>query len=221
MNLVVLSKVYEEPPVCEREILRYAGCNDSDDEISALLNSCIKEVKGKLTYKVCYCEISVKTEDGICNFGVFKTRSKNLSLNLKDCKSSILFAATVGVEIDRLIAKYSRISPSRALIFQAIGAERIEALCDTFCNDIAKENGLFLKPRFSPGYGDLSLDVQKNIFTVLDCAKLIGLSLNDSLLMTPTKSVTAFAGITEKREKDIKSRCSDCDKKNCAFRGAL
>lgn len=79
---------------------------------------------------------------------------------------------------------------------QAIGAERIEALCDTFCKDM--ENDFVLKPRFSPGYGNLPLQIQKDIISVLDCPKQIGLTLNSSMLMSPTKSVTAITGIKNK-----------------------
>ena len=85
-------------------------------------------------------------------------------------------------------------------MMQAIGAERIEALCDAFCDDMEKEMGVSLRPRFSPGYGDLPLSVQKDIISLLEAPKRIGLSLNDSLLMSPTKSVTAFAGISNSTE---------------------
>lgn len=195
MNSVILTKNYPEPVFDKSEILRYAGCKAADDEISALLNGCIEEVKEKLVYRVCHCELSVTAADGICDFGAFKTESKNLADNLKDCQSVILFGATLGVEIDRLIMKYGSISPARALMLQALGAERIEALCDAFCNEIKGKYGAPLKPRFSPGYGDLPLETQREIFSLLDCPKRIGLSLNDSLLMSPTKSVTAFVGI--------------------------
>ena len=77
------------------------------------------------------------------------------------------------------------------------GLERIEALCDDFCNDIQNTLKTQLKPRFSAGYGDLPLDTQKQIFSLLNLSKNIGLTLNDSLLMSPTKSVTAFIGMQE------------------------
>lgn len=220
MNSVILSKAYQEPPFCEREILRYAGCKEADSAISALLSECIKEVRDKLTYKVCYRELPLMVDGDVCDFNVFKLQSEKLALNLKDCKSVILFAATVGVDIDRLIAKYGRISPSKALMLQAIGAERIEALCDKFCADTSREMNVALRPRFSPGYGDLPLRIQKEIFAVLDCSKRIGLSLNDSLLMSPSKSVTAFVGIGSK-EKQTPNKCSACNMKDCTFRGAL
>lgn len=221
MNSIVLSKTYPEPPFCEREILRYAGCKEANGEISTLLNECIEEVKEKFTYKVCYREFSVTTDGEACDFGAFSVQSRNLGANLKKCKSVIIFAATVGVGVDRLIAKYGRISPAKALMLQAIGAERIEALCDAFCEDIENDMNMRLKPRFSPGYGDLPLEVQKDIFTVLDCSKRIGLMLNDSLLMSPSKSVTAFAGLTDTQNTRIKNKCSACDKKDCNFRSVL
>lgn len=215
-------KTYQEPPFCEKEILRYAGCKSYDEELLQLLRACIKEVRGKLSYKVCYRELPVTITEETCDFGCLTMQSQNLAKNLKDCKTAILFAATLGVEIDRLIAKYGRISPSKALLFQAIGAERIEALCDIFCEDMAKEKGVALKPRFSPGYGDLSLESQKDIFQILDCFKRIGVSLNDSLLMSPSKSVTAFVGIKtylDETEKKSVNKCAACEKTDCQYRG--
>ena len=59
----------------------------------------------------------------------------------------------------------------------------------------AVAKGMSLRPRFSPGYGDLPLTVQKEFMTLLDCAHLIGINLNESLLMSPSKSVTAIIGM--------------------------
>lgn len=197
MNTMITVKAYAEPPFCEKEILRYAGCKASDSGIMELLHSALKELSGKLSYKVCFSELSVSINGDLCDFGLFQAKSEKLAKNLEGVRSVLLFAATVGISLDRLIAKYGRISPARALMLQAIGAERIEVLCDAFCRDMEAEKGVKLRPRFSPGYGDLALSVQKDIFSVLDCSKSIGLYLNDSLLMSPSKSVTAFAGLSD------------------------
>lgn len=209
--MTVITKKYNDLPICEKEILRYAGCKDERAKISELLSSCLDEVSGKLSYSVCYCELDVTVCDDVCDFGIFSTQSDDLAKGIKGQNKVILFAATVGVEIDRLIKKYSKISPSKALMFQAIGTGQIEALCDAFCNDMG------VNRRFSPGYGDLSLSIQKNIFDVLNCTKYIGISLNDSLLMSPSKSVTAFAY----SGKPTENKCKFCNKTNCTFRGAL
>ena len=194
--MIIHTKTYEAPPIRRREILRYAGCAEADEATALLMEECLREAVDALAYKVCWCELPVAVAKERCDFGVFSVASGNLAGNLSGCSRVLLLAATVGVKIDRIITKYSRIAPSRALMMQAIGAERIEALCDAFCADMEKEMGVSLRPRFSPGYGDLPLSVQKDIISLLDTPRQIGLSLNDSLLMSPTKSVTAFAGIT-------------------------
>jgi hypothetical protein len=176
----------------KKEISRYAG--NLQDE--ALLAECISEVSDKLVYNVCYQKFPFEKQCETLCLGFAQVNSADLAKNLDGCDGILLFAATVGVELDRLIMKYCKISPVKALIFQAIGAERIEKLCDQFCKDMAKEENI--KPRFSPGYGDLPLDLQKEIFAALDCGKNIGLTLNDSMLMSPTKSVTAIVGIISK-----------------------
>lgn len=192
---MILTRTYDAPPVSQREILRYAGCREATAEIRELLDECIAECADALEYKVCYTELPLTVTGHVCDFGVLSVTSEKLAESLCGCSRAVLFAATVGVTLDRLIARYGRVSPARAVLLQALGAERIEALCDAFCRDLAKTAKL--RPRFSPGYGDLPLTVQRDIFPVLDCARKIGLTLNDSCLMSPTKSVTAFVGLCD------------------------
>lgn len=199
----VFSLSFAEPKINEKEILRYMASLTGGEEIHSLVDECLTEVLGMLEYKVCYAVLPVEIDGNIITLPCGRIESKNLAKNLSNCGRSIVFAATIGIGIDRLISKYSRLSPSKALCLQAIGAERVEALCDDFCKKIEKEykmNGENLKPRFSPGYGDLPLETQKMIFSFLDCPKRIGVSLGKSLLMSPSKSVTAFVGITERKE---------------------
>ncbi len=193
MTNTVLLKTYTPMPYNRKEIRRYAGVSEELPEIESVMEECIEEVSDKLTYKVCYTEFDIIQKDGITDLGFMKTESKDLTKNLDGCRKIIVFAATVGLELDRLIAKYGRISPVKALMFQAIGAERIEALCDMFTEDVLSDEEI--KPRFSAGYGDFPLEAQKNIFAVLEPARRIGISLNESLLMSPSKSVTAIIGI--------------------------
>jgi hypothetical protein len=195
MNHTVLTKTYNDLPFDKKEILRYSDCKDLSPEIEKLLNECIEEIKSKLSYKVCYCVLPVKATEKSIDFDAFRVNSEKLSLNLKNCERVIVFGATLGTEIDRLIMKHGKLSPTKALFFQSIGATQIEVLCDKFLEDIKKDLKVNLKPRFSPGFGDLELTTQKDIFKILDCSKKIGLTLTDSLLMSPTKSVTAFVGI--------------------------
>ena len=192
MNTVLI-KNYGEIPFSEKEILRYCGVKEASVEIKALMRSCLEELSDIFTYKICYIDTELSLCGSVCNFGLFSVNSKSLAKNLSDCGGAIIFAATVGTKIDRLIAKYSRLSPSRAVMLDAIGTERIEALCNTFCEEIS---ALYTtRPRFSPGYGDMPIQTQTDIFRLLDASKHVGIFLNESLIMSPSKSVTAIIGI--------------------------
>ncbi len=206
--MTVYTKSYVLPDINHREVARYAGVKiqnsgEIPQELNEMLSECIALCEDIFTPRVCGCETEIKLDGDTVDLGFCTVRSAQLSKNLCGCERAVIFAATVGHEIDRLIAKQGVLSPARAVIMNAIGAERIEALCDAFNDEIKREKaatGLACAPRFSPGYGDLPLEFQKDIFALLDCPRRIGLTLNESLLMSPSKSVTAIIGIRSKNE---------------------
>ena len=195
MNSTPIIKSFAPPPVKKREIYRYMKCKEGDGETEALVNQALSLVEGELRYDTVSLKLDIiSISDGVIDFGNTKVKSYDLAKNLCDCDGAVIFAATLGISLDRLIAKHGRISPATALALQAVGSERIEALCDALCDDIKDQYG-HIRPRFSAGYGDLPLEFQKDIFSLLSCSKCIGLTLNESLLMSPIKSVTAIIGI--------------------------
>ena len=181
------------------EIIRYMGGADTRETVE-LIRDCLKLTEGRFAFRVCFTELDVKADGDTLHLGEYTVNSSDLCKCLGDCRRAAVFGATVGLEIDRLILAYGKISPSKALCLQAIGAERIEALCDSFC-EYLKQSGKTIRPRFSAGYGDLSLEFQRDIFELLDCQRKIGLTLSDSLLMSPTKSVTAIVGYQNEENK--------------------
>jgi len=189
---VVHKKEFSAPPVDRQEILRYALCRHSDEATEDLLERCLADALPVLSYRVCWLEVPVSAEGSFCNFGDFSLTSRRLCKHLAGCSRAVIFAATLGVEMDRLIAKSGRLSPAMGLMMHALGTERIEALCDAFCAELQNAAS-----RFSPGYGDLKLSAQRVLFDRLDCARQIGLTLNDSLVMSPSKSVTAIVGLSD------------------------
>ena len=211
---VISVKSYAAPPLNLEEIRRYAGMKEPTAETEKLLAECLQLAEGKLGYRVCW------TEDGELPFG--GERFPLLEEHLRGCERVILFAATVGGELDRLIAREQLLSPAKALLLSAIGAERVEALCDAFCADVereAGERGLYPRSRFSPGYGDLPLRVQKDVFRALDLTRKMGMTLNESLLMYPTKSVTAIIGLSPEKDgtETCRHNCGSCERKTCIF----
>ena len=198
MNDLFFLKNYPEPAWNEKEILRYAGVGNMTEELPPVLAECRREAKPILEYRVYAKEFPLAVSGDEIDLGFAVWRSSSLARNLSGCSRAVLFGATAGAGIDRLIAKYSAVSPVKALLLQAIGSERVEAVCDMFCAELAgmaKKCGWAVRPRFSPGYGDLPLEYQRSFFGATDLSRRLGVHLNESLLMFPSKSVTALVGL--------------------------
>ncbi len=204
-----------------KEVFRYLGYHNHvpDQTIQKIAIDCVTELLDNCVMKEINKRYSCIVENKkiiIDNRVIIE--SKNLSKNLADCKEVILFAATLGTQADRLIKKYSFLEISKAVVMQAAAAAVIEEYCDQ-CQkkietELEKEN-LFLRPRFSPGYGDFDLKYQKDMIALLDCPRKIGLTLTDSLLLAPSKSVTAIMGITTTNRHCHIKGCEVCTKINC------
>ena len=201
MDARVEVRTYGEIFPTRAEILRYAGLGrgkEADAQTQALLDKALSLSRGALCGRVCFSYLPLSRKEGGLDLGFALTDSTDLARALDGCDRILLLAATVGVELDRLILRESRKSMAMGLLLGAIGTAAVETLCDRFCQETGEalaKTGLCLSPRFSPGYGDLPLALQREIFAYLDCPRRIGLTLGESLLMTPAKSVTAIAGI--------------------------
>ena len=212
--------------VNRKEIYRYLGygANEPDSAMRSLADKVLLELINAINPKNIYRLYPCKTDGETVFIGDMQIKSKNLSGNLAQCDIAAVLAATLGIEADKLLQRYEVMNMAEASIAQACGAACIEAYCNLVQEEIrldAQEKSgkqLFIRPRFSPGYGDLPLDLQKDIFNALECTKRIGLTLAQSLFMYPTKSVTAFIGFTQNPENCHIGRCGGCEKIDCEFR---
>jgi cobalamin-dependent methionine synthase I len=130
-------------------------------------------------------------------------------------------AVTLGLEADRQIAFYTKTDLTKALVFDACAAAAVEALSDMVQDEIAvkaKTIGLEITARFSPGYGDFSIGIQREIVRVLKTYEKIGLGVNESSIMIPRKSVTAFIGMQSEKCSEKSHECDRCEDKNCLYR---
>lgn len=206
------------------EVLRYLGYggHEADARVLDLVEQCVEELGREARPRSLYMEYPLTLEaNGRIDAGVFRTKSRSLSKNLKDCGRIIVFAATLGVEADRLTARYVRLQMSKAVVMQAAAAAMIEQYCDQVCSRLRDEyeaGGSYLRPRFSPGYGDFSLDCQSRLLDCLEAGKRLGIKLTDSLLMIPSKSVTAVMGVSSKPYRCGVKGCEACGKTDCVYR---
>ncbi len=179
--------------ISRREILGYLGANASKDTaLDKIIEDRLEEMLSVITFRYCYDHFPARFDGDMLDLGFARVKSADLAERIEGCSGIILLAATLGIGPDRLIARYSLTEPSRAVVLQAAASATIEAGLDRICAEFSKENRV--RERFSCGYGDLPLELQHDIFAALDCEKAIGLTLNASCLMSPTKSVTAIIG---------------------------
>ena len=194
--------------------LGYYSANGIDEKVIA---DGISEFLENSDFRACCVRIPVSiTENGI-DLGFMQTESKSLKKNLEGCDEAYVIAATTGVKSQRLIERNTVISPIKGIVTDCIGSAAIESFCDKINLSLC-ENPDFLRPRFSPGYGDLCLDCQKKIVDFLRADRNIGLTLTDSLMMIPKKSVTAIIGIGKEKNKCKGNGCMTCKGENCPYR---
>lgn len=189
-----------EIPFDEKEILRYAMLPSFAPKPEELpLKECLEAAKGAAKCRAVWRRYPLVRNGEELDLGFARTDTRDLRQHLEGCSEILLFACTAGAEMDRRIARAKLLSPARGLLMHAIGAQQVEGGCDRLCQRLAE---MFpdrqLTDRFSPGYGDLPLALQRDVMEALDCGRTVGITLTDSLLMTPSKSVTAIIGMKEK-----------------------
>ena len=208
-----------EIDIPQRLIEEYLGYYkvSATPEILDIIEKCKKDVLACVEYKACVARVDCcKTESGLLCLDFMQSESKSLAGNLQNCKSAFVFAATTGAALHRLIERNGIVSPVYGMVTDSIGSAAIEAFCDYINKSLGDVD--YLRPRFSPGYGDLSLDCQQKILDFLNAGKYIGLALTNGGMLTPVKSVTALIGLSEEKNKcKSKKGCMVCDRKNCPY----
>lgn len=171
------------------------------DEQRQLIETYIDEAINLIGLKGAGLRLSIESIDS-SRVGLSKNivlDSRSLSEMLIDCQEVLFMAATAGSKIMKEIQKDSITDElTKAVVLDASASEIVDSalgwIMNHFDYELRRENKTLTSRRFSAGYGDLSLENQKIICDALDLKK-IGVSLTDSYMLIPEKSVTAIAGI--------------------------
>ena len=182
-----------------KEAARYIGIRTAPDEQTAkLFEKYEKIVRSRLRPAYVYRETEIDFKKGFVVLSGMDVPLTGESIQklLEGCNRAVILGATVSAEADRLIRETSVVDMAAALVVDALCSAAIEQVCDRaeveIFGDMPKNMRTY---RFSPGYGDLPIELQKDWLNYLNAQRRIGLSCTDSYLLTPTKSVTAIIGI--------------------------
>ncbi len=200
MSTVSIMKVDpSELNIDRAEALRYAGYRKTvpNEVFESLADEISEKIKKIITPRVVFIRAGVSVNEEYTIFESLKIESKALGRLLKNSSHAYFFAATVGTGVDRFIAATSKRSAAEGVLADACGSAAVEAVCNYVCRKFSEEEAKKLTVRFSPGYGDLALEMQPEFLRILDANRRAGITVTQSLMMTPVKSVTAIVGIPD------------------------
>lgn len=215
----------------EREVLRYLQYKNQDIEsdLSDKIKQCIKKTKEIINPRFIFRKYEIKKSKFSNKKNEVYLEGSNLTLQsddvynlLLECDECILMSVTLGLEIEREIRKLTYTDLTKGIIIDACATTAIEEACDIVQDNIAKKllkEDKYITYRYSPGYGDLSIEKNLDINNLLNSQKEIGLTVTDSGIMIPRKSVVALIGVSHKGIGNTKKSCKNCNNRhNCDYK---
>lgn len=207
-----------------QDALRYMGVpaeksdEQSVEKVKSTYNALENIAQPRSIYK--RVPISIEGEEVVFENTSLRIQSSDLVKLLKHSKSCYIMGITLGKEVDRQIGIKQRLDMLEALMLDACASVLVEKVCDDIEQEMMESLGIneFLTMRFSPGYGDVPLSAQEGLLDLLEGSKKIGLNLTKTNMLLPTKSITAFIGVSHIKENRQKT-CGACNLvKSCAYR---
>lgn len=206
------------------EAFRYMGYKGGEikESILKITEECemslLDAVKPRLVYKVFDVGFSEKGVEIMGTPLIF--RGSDIREHLSECSRCVLMCVTLSADVDKLIRSYEAEGMEKALIADALASAAVEQVCNKAEALIQSALGNYSYTwRFSPGYGDFPLDIQKEFISVTEADRKIGLTVTENLILIPRKSVTAVMGISEKEIPKKRRGCGCCNMKDrCEFR---
>lgn len=192
------------------------------ESMTALADECEQRLLTSITPKLVYAVFNIEhTADGVAVGGTpLVLKGRDIAAHLADCERCVLFAATLGSGADAVIRGYESAAMEKAVIADCMASAAIEQVCDLAETEIREKlPEMHFTWRFSPGYGNLPLDVQRDFLNVLNAQKRIGLTVTENLILIPRKSVTAVIGVSEREIPKGRRGCAVCGMRDkCEFR---
>lgn len=198
------------------EAFRYMGQRGEPSAelvgLATLTDECEARLLKAIDPKLIYAVFDIERGENISVRGThLKLGGESIRGHLEGCGKCALMAVTLGAGVDRVIREFGSGAIEKAFVADALASAAVEQVCDLAEEEIkSRLEGAYFTRRFSPGYGDLPLDIQRDFLDVLNAQKRIGLTVTDSLILIPRKSVTAIIGISNQELSPKTRGCSTC-----------
>ena len=147
---------------------------------------------------------------------------KQVMQHLRNSEMLAFFACTAGAEITDRSQKYMSAGDYlEGYVADLTGSLLVDAAMDLVQKRLTDEmgqRGLKVTNRYSPGYCHWNVDEQHLLFSIFP-ENFCGITLSDSALMHPIKSVSGVIGIG-RNVCFTKYVCNACSEKNCIYRNS-
>jgi 5-methyltetrahydrofolate--homocysteine methyltransferase len=219
----MISKSLRVTSLNRDETLRYLQCDTSiGEDFANLIDTCETQILQAIQARYLYQVFDItRTDDYIAIDGTnLKFHGNDIRNHLVGCDKAILMCATLSSNVDRVIRMAEISDMAKALVLDVLASVAIENLCNQVDGLVKEEYPQYYQTwRFSAGYGDFPIDVQRDFLNVLNAPKRIGLCVTDTNIMTPRKSVTAVMGLSTQPIEKKRLGCASCSmSKTCQYR---
>lgn len=196
------------------EVLRYMGVppEKAEPSIRSLAQVCAGELLAAVRPRWAYRVYEIALEEGGVRLDCgLLLPGRDLREHLSGCRRAVLFCATLGAQADAIIRRAESGDMLRALALDCCAAAAVEQVCDQIEQELqGMFPGCYFPFRFSPGYGDLPIDLQNELLTLLDAPRRVGLCASANHILTPRKSVTAILGVADSPVEQTRRSCQAC-----------
>lgn len=181
------------------EALGYMGVKGGKTlDLMSEMSEIEKELLSLYSPMYCYKKYSISfCKEGISLDGTsINLCGEDIKNHLLSCNEIILMACTISFKVDKYIKLLQLTDMKKALMADSLASALIEQVCDLSELEIKKlYPNASMTTRYSPGYGDFDILMQKSLSDLLNTQKNIGLFVNESYMMVPSKSVIAVIGL--------------------------
>ena len=213
-------KSYQIDALDRKEVLRYLGYRgqevtpELDARLDAAIASCL--AIGRARASIAVYDVAGREElpDGTPQVTLTDTAltlvGTSMQRHMRGARKVGVLAVTIGMGVERELKRLSLTDHLDQVLFDAAATTMVERAADATLVGMAAREGLYTNFRFSPGYGDMPMQTQPVLLDALDARRRLGITLSPTLLMTPTKSVTAVVGMFDAPQPSTHASCADC-----------
>lgn len=146
----------------------------------------------------------------------------DIAAHLQGCYACFLFAVTLGLQVDTVLRQAQVEDMALAVVLDMAASVLVDQYAQTaqeFLQSQAAQTEEFATGRFSPGYGDLPIQLQPAILQAINAGRAIGLTASQSNILLPRKSITAVIGVSNQPVFGKLAGCATCALRNKCGKG--